>query len=132
MLQEGRSDTHKVLYKEGSVEYERRREETKWELLASGFKKIEKRLDEWDVALSDVREREAVRKLRNYLSGHSERLCYRERLLVGRVIGTGQVEGACKSMIWAVLLGVGAKAERCSVGGGQTQRNGGALCGVLL
>ena len=113
------SNTGKVLYKEGTAEYERRREETKRELLASGFEKIEKRLDEWDVTLSDDRKREAVRKLRNDLSGHSERLGYRERLGEGRVIGSGQVEGACKSMIGLCYWGWGAQAERCSVEGGQ-------------
>ena len=97
------SNTGKVLYKEGTAEYERWREETKWELLASGFEKIEKRLDEWDLTLSDNREREAVRKLRNDLSGHSERLGE------GRVIGSGQVEGACKSMIGLCYWGWGLK-----------------------
>jgi hypothetical protein len=90
----------KVLYKEGSEKYEQWRESTTWELLESGFEKIEKRLDELDKKEEwGKEEREALRKLRGYLENHRARLCYRERLSEGRAIGRGQVEGACKSMI---------------------------------
>jgi hypothetical protein len=97
---ENLSKTGKVLYKEGTKEYAQWRESTKWELLASGFDKIEKRLDELekDFAEGSVEKKELVR-LRGYLDNHRFRLGYRERLLSGRAIGSGQVEGACKSMI---------------------------------
>ena len=40
-----------------------------------------------------------LHRLRGYFDNHRSRLCYRERLSEGRAIGSGQVEGACKSMI---------------------------------
>jgi len=49
--------------------------------------------------VQDEDKRESLRKLRGYLDNHNTRLCYRERLSEGRAIGSGQVEGACKSMI---------------------------------
>jgi hypothetical protein len=100
------SDTGKVLYKEGTTEYEQWRETTKWELLEGGFEKIAKRLDELEIELAKEEKEEkvdnkleSIRKLRRYLENHKDRLCYRERLAEGRAIGSGQVEGACKSMI---------------------------------
>ena len=58
---------------------------------------------------STDRQRESLRRLRGYFLDHSERLCYRERLSGGRVIGSGQVEGACKSMVGLRLKQTGAQ-----------------------
>ena len=76
------------------------------ELLWNGYELIEQRLNRLDsVVWPEYRheertddEREAVRKLRGYLSYHAERLNYRKRLAEGRSIGSGQVEGACQSV----------------------------------
>ena len=97
---ENLSKTGKLLYKEGTEDYQQWRESTKWELLESGFEKIEQRLEELEkeFAGSTVEKNELLR-VRGYLENHRSRLNYRERLLEGRVIGSGQVEGACKSMI---------------------------------
>jgi hypothetical protein len=103
------SNTGKVLYKEGTEEYEQWKEATKMELLESGFEKIECRLDELDKVVDDKEGRESLRKLRGYLENHRHRLGYRERLSEGRVIGSGQVEGACKSMIGKRLKQSGAR-----------------------
>jgi hypothetical protein len=94
------SKTGKVLYGEGTVMYEQWRESTKWELLESGFEKIEVRLVKLEKEFADdSAEKKELLRLRGYLENHKERLVYRERLLEGRAIGSGQVEGACKSMI---------------------------------
>jgi hypothetical protein len=103
------SDTGKVLYKEGTEEYKQWQESTKWELLESGFEKIEKRLDELGREEQGKDERETLRKLRGYFENHRSRLGYRERLSEGRAIGSGQVEGACKSMIGRRLKQTGAR-----------------------
>jgi hypothetical protein len=107
---ENLSKTGKILSKEGTEEYKQWLETTKWELLESGFEKIEKRLDELDSVFKDDEPlmKELVR-LRGYFENHENRLCYRERLSEGRAIGSpsgargqkcsGQVEGACKSMV---------------------------------
>ena len=104
------SDTGKVLYKEGTEEYKQWQETTKWELLESGFEKIAMRLDDLEVEFKEESsKKESICSLRRYLDNHKTRLCYRERLLEGRVIGSGQVEGACKSMIGKRLKQTGAK-----------------------
>jgi chaperonin cofactor prefoldin len=103
------SETGKALYKEGSEDYKQWQEVTKWELLESGFEKIEKRLDTLEKETQGNDEQESLRKLRGYLENHRERLCYRERLAEGRAIGSGQVEGACKSMIGRRLKQTGAR-----------------------
>jgi len=51
----------------------------------------------------------ALERVEGYLTWHKERLNYRERLAEGRAIGSGQVEGACKSMIGARLKQTGAR-----------------------
>ena len=103
------SGTGKVLYKEGSEDYQQWQEATKWELLGSGFEKIESRLEILEKEVQGKDEQESVRKLRGYLDSHRERLGYRERLAEGRAIGSGQVEGACKSMIGRRLKQTGAR-----------------------
>ena len=95
--------------------YDQWKEETTLEFLREGFLLIEERLDrlerekrekgeEWE-----PKERESLRLLRGYLSGQSSRLNDRERLLEGRAIGSGQVEGACKSMVGRRLKQTGAR-----------------------
>ena len=79
------SGTGKVLYKEGTEEYQQWQEATKWELLESGFEKIAQRLDKLEKEVQDEDKRESLRKLRGYLDNHNTRLCYRERLSEGRV-----------------------------------------------
>jgi len=51
----------------------------------------------------------ALERVEGYLTWHKDRLGYRERLSEGRAIGSGQVEGACKSMIGARLKQTGAR-----------------------
>jgi len=45
------------------------------------------------------KEKESLRLLRGYLENNRDRLCYAVRLAEGRVIGSGQVEGACKNLV---------------------------------
>lgn len=47
--------------------------------------------------------REALRKLLAYLSGNADRMWYRDRLARGRPIGSGLIEGCCKTAIAARL-----------------------------
>ncbi len=109
------NDTGKVLYGEGTAMYDQWKEETKLEFLREGFSLIEERLDRLEREKREKGEewepkgRESLRLLRGYLSGQSGRLNYRERLLEGRAIGSGQVEGACKSMVGRRLKQNGAR-----------------------
>jgi hypothetical protein len=109
------SDTAKVLYGEGTAAYEQWREETKMELLKSGFELIDKRLERLEQERRTKntekakKEKESLRLLRGYLENNRERLCYAVRLLEGRAIGSGQVEGACKNLIGKRLKQTWAK-----------------------
>ena len=93
------SVTGKVLYGAGTVAYETWRDETTLELMWNGYTLIEQRLDRLDQEERTAEERESIRLLRGYLSGHRDRLGYAKRLAEGRSIGSGQVEGACKNLI---------------------------------
>lgn len=103
------SKAGKVLYGEGSPEYETWREETTRELLWNGYGLIEKRLDRLEGEKRTKAQQESLRLLRGYLNSHSARLCYAFRLAEGRAIGSGQVEGACKNLIGRRLKQTGAK-----------------------
>ena len=103
------SATGKVLYGEGTEEYERWREETTLEFVESGFTEIEKRLNLLEKEERTDKEKESLRQLRGYLENNRERLCYRERLSEGRAIGSGQIEGACKHLIGKRLKQTWAK-----------------------
>jgi len=126
------SDCGKVLCGSGTEEYKTWQDETTLELLWNGYELIEQRLNRLEQELQTAEERtmedrslakqtdrslakqietkrEAIRKLRGYLSYHVERLNYRERLAEGRSIGSGQVEGACKNLIGKRLKQTGAR-----------------------
>jgi hypothetical protein len=95
------SDTGKVLYGEGTEAYTKWQEATTLDLLLGGFELIEKRLDLLDresVERTD-KAKESLRLLRGYLENNRDRLCYAVRLAEGRVIGSGQVEGACRNLV---------------------------------
>jgi hypothetical protein len=106
------SDCGKVLYRKAetsTVWFERMR----LVLLSEGFAGMERELSA--LLLDDLKEeeekkeeRKAVESLFGYLRSHSERLNYRERLLAGRVIGSGQVEGACKNLVGRRMKQTGA------------------------
>lgn len=103
------SNTGKVFYGEETAAYKQWYSAAEKELLSGGFTLLEKRLAHLAKGKQMDRERESLRKLRGYLEGHQERLCYWERLSEGRAIGSGQVEGACKSMIGKRLKQTGAR-----------------------
>lgn len=56
-------------------------------------------LNELAATEPDASRREALRKLANYLSDNADRMWYRDRLAAGRPIGSGLIEGACKTLI---------------------------------
>ena len=103
------SNCGKVLCGSDTKEYKTWHDETTLELLWNGYELIEQRLNRLEKEERTDDEREAIRKLRGYLSYHAERLNYRERLAEGRSIGSGQVEGACKNLIGKRLKQTGAR-----------------------
>jgi hypothetical protein len=93
------SDTGKVLYGEETEAYNKWYEEVTLELLSSGFELIEERLNRLEQEERTDKEKESLRLLRGYLENNRDRLCYAVRLAEGRVIGSGQVEGACRNLV---------------------------------
>jgi hypothetical protein len=77
--------------------------------LKSGFELIEQRLKRLGREKRPDKEKESLRLLRGYLENNRERLGYAARLLEGRAIGNGQVEGACKNLIGKRLKQTWAK-----------------------
>jgi hypothetical protein len=102
-------NTSKVLYGDGTELQETWYEEATLELLSGGFDGLAERLHRTEQEKWGQEQQERLRVLRGYLENNRERLCYRLRLLEGRVIGSGQVEGACKSMVGKRLKQTGAK-----------------------
>jgi len=73
-------------------------------LLSEGFSGMERELQSLLGTLKgkgkkQKLQQEAVESLRDYLLGNAERSNYCERLAVGRPIGSGLIEGACKNLM---------------------------------
>jgi len=64
----------------------------------------------------DEDKQEVVQSLRDYLRGNAERLHYAERLALGRPIGSGLIEGACKNLVGRRMKQTGAcwRVERAN------------------
>ena len=93
----------KLFYGEESAAYKKWYELAKGDLLSGRFGLIDKRLALLERDVRTDRQCESLRRLRGYFSDHSE------RLWEGRAIGSGQVEGVCKSMIGRRLKQTGAR-----------------------
>jgi hypothetical protein len=84
-------------------------EDTRMLLLRKGFSGVNELLSRlFSDEIFDGVQKEAIRSLQTYLRNNRERLHYRERLLEGRAIGSGVVEGACKNLVGRRLKLTGA------------------------
>jgi len=100
-------------------------------LLSEGFAGMERELS----ALKSLDEdkQEGVQSLRDYLRGKAERLHYAERLALGRPIGSGLIEGACKNLVGRRMKQTGAcwrvpRARRMATLCATLYSNQGKLC----
>ena len=101
------SDCGKVLYKDASDSsawFERMR----LVLLSEGFAGMERELSVLLARELKKVERQSVESLLNYLRKNKGRLNYCERLRLGRSIGSGLIEGACKNLVGRRLKQTGA------------------------
>jgi hypothetical protein len=69
------------------------------ELLESGGPSFLAALDRDMAKASSAEERETLGKLRSYLRDNADSLWYRQRLAQGKSIGSGMIEGACKTIV---------------------------------
>jgi hypothetical protein len=99
----------KALHGEGTSAARSWVERARTTLIAEGHAGIKRLLAETrPIAVRGV-QRRGLAELEQYLDHHADRLRYSERLAEGRVIGSGQVEGACKHWIGRRLKQTGAR-----------------------
>lgn len=74
-------------------------EERRMELIEQGGPRFVESLQAVRSSEPSPAAQEALRRLENYLSDHRDSLWYRKRLAEGRPIGSGLIEGACKTIV---------------------------------
>jgi hypothetical protein len=117
--------TAKVLFGEGASERVAWVEARRQTLLCGGFGALREELRRQQADCTSRVKRGGIQDLLDYLEPHEDHTAYRERLAAGRSIGSGMIEGACKTVVGKRLKQTGARwrlrhAERMT-----------ALCGVL-
>jgi hypothetical protein len=117
--------TAKVLFGEGAAERFAWVEARRQTLLRGGAQAVRGELQRQRAGCATAAQRQGVQELLNYLEPHAGHTAYRERLAEGRSIGSGLIEGACKTVAGKRLKQTGARwrlrhAERMT-----------ALCGLL-
>jgi hypothetical protein len=102
--------TAKALHGEGTLETKGWNDQARDTLLAEGYPGIERLIRQTRPLAVHASQRTSLNELENYLRPHQvRRLAYAQRLAEGRVIGSGQVEGACKHCIGRRLKQTGAR-----------------------
>jgi hypothetical protein len=99
----------KALHGEGTAAARCWTEQAREALLHEGHAGMKRRLAESRLIAVRGAQRRGLADLEHYLDSHREHLCYAGRLAEGRVIGSGQVEGACKHWIGRRLKQTGAR-----------------------
>lgn len=117
--------TAKVLFGEGAAERFAWVEARRRTLLEGGVVALREELKQDRERSTTAARRSSVQSLLDYLEPHQGHTAYRERLANGQSIGSGMIEGACKTVVGKRLKQTGARwrvrhAERMT-----------ALCGVL-
>jgi hypothetical protein len=72
-------------------------EDGRMELIRNGWPGISEFIDQTCQPLRSKTKLESLDSLKTYLTSHVDHLNYAQRLAEGRSIGSGQVEGACKT-----------------------------------
>lgn len=99
----------KAVYGEGASEVPAWVETRRQTLLQGGVAALDRELAEQERRLRSAAKREALAALRDYLAAHVAHSDYVERLRQGQSIGSGMVEGACKTVVGKRLKQTGAR-----------------------
>jgi hypothetical protein len=99
----------RALYGEGAAEGAAWVEARRRALLQGGATALGAELAAQERSLRSPRERQALAALREYLAPHAEHTGYAGRLGRGQSIGSGMVEGACKTVVGRRLKQTGAR-----------------------
>lgn len=74
-------------------------DERRMELIKTGGPGFIRQLEGLIVSAASEPDRHALERLRNYLGSNADSLWYRKRLKEGRSIGSGMMEGGCKTIV---------------------------------
>jgi hypothetical protein len=99
----------KALHGEGTAAARAWNDRARAVLLAEGHAGIKRLLTESRLIAVRGTQHRGLVELEHYLAAHADHLRYAQRLAEGRVIGSGQVEGACKHWIGRRLKQTGAR-----------------------
>jgi hypothetical protein len=99
----------KALYGEATPETRRWIDRARGVLLHDGHAGMKRLLAESRLIAVRGTQCRGLNELEHYLDAHADHLHYAQRLAEGRVIGSGQVEGACKHWIGRRLKQTGAR-----------------------
>ena len=92
-------DCGKQLFGDGTPAARRWAEQRRSELIQSGGPTFIAGLDQRIRDAASPDHATALTRLRNYLHDNAESLWYRQRLAEGKTIGSGMIEGGCKTII---------------------------------
>jgi hypothetical protein len=99
----------KSLHGEGTSETRAWTDQARDMLLREGHVGVKRLLEQSRLIAVRGVQRRGLDELDHYLDAHADHLHYAQRLAEGRVIGSGQVEGACKHWIGRRLKQTGAR-----------------------
>lgn len=99
----------KALHGEGMPETRAWADQARDALLREGHAGVKRLLRQSRLIAVRGAQRRGLDELEHYLDAHANHLHYAQRLAEGRVIGSGQVEGACKHWIGRRLKQTGAR-----------------------
>ena len=97
------------VFGEGTARARAWQDEVREALLAHGHAGAQRLIDQTAASAARPRQHAALKSLAEYLRPHVHRLNYAQRLAVGRPIGSGLVEGACKNYLGRRLKQTGAR-----------------------
>jgi hypothetical protein len=101
--------TAKVPFGEGAREGAAWVEKRRRELLEGGAERLLGSLARGSRGSDQASGKEGLQQLQAYFEPHKDHTSYRERLAAGRSIGSGMIEGACKTVVGRRLKQTGAR-----------------------
>lgn len=97
------------LYGEGTAAAGQWLELSRTVVLSQKWPAIQKHLMTTRESIGSSEKQQPLDELLTYLNPHADHMAYAERLSLGRSIGSGQVEGACKNLVGRRLKQTGAR-----------------------
>jgi len=103
------AETARTVFGEGTTEATQWLDAVRSIVLAKGEPGVQREIAEMMKQVRSPGKRTSLVSLSAYFANHSHHMHYAVRLLEGRSIGSGQIEGACKNLIGRRLKQTGAR-----------------------